>query len=169
MAKTTNKQRLINDLIQLLAPMSDVNINDMNAAQREAYEPSTDESFNKDLKRVLIYNFINPITKPWKNGKGSTLDQAKAWADTTAATAADVVSQYHNPGDADARPTDTAVARACRTADQAKAKYEALIQWAEVCQQVFFEFNGYYFEASQEEKQENINIDDYLNRYGTNG
>jgi len=171
--KTSNKQRLINSMIELFTQMSDNNnIIDQNETDRERYQPSTDRDFNSDLKRVLEYNFINPVEKSFTDKRGVTgspIDRAKDWMEKSADYAASTVQLHQNPVQGDSKVTDEALAKACETADKAKHKYDTLVEWAEVCQSVYFHFNGYYYDQQIEEKKAAIDISDYLNRYGTNG
>ena len=48
-------------------------------------------------------------------------------------------------------------------------QHDALVEWAEICQSVYFHFNGYYYDQQQEEKKASVDISDYLNRYGNAG
>ena len=171
--KVSNKQRLIDGMIELFTQMSDNNnIIDNNEKDRERYQPSTDKDFNTDLKRTLEYNFINPVEKSFTDKRGVTgspIDRAKDWMEKSADYAASTASLYQNPVQGDSKVTEEAVAKACQTADKAKAKYDALVEWAEICQSVYFHFNGYYFDQQQEEKKAAVDISDYLTRYGNAG
>ena len=154
--KVSNKQRLIDGMIELFTQMSDNNnIIDNNEKDRERYQPSTDKDFNTDLKRTLEYNFINPVEKSFTDKRGVTgspIDRAKDWMEKSADYAASTASLYQNPVQGDSKVTEEAVAKACQPAAKAKAKYDALVEWAEICQCVYFHFNGYYFDQLQEEK-----------------
>jgi hypothetical protein len=166
MAKKT-ETKLAEALIEMLSPLSDININDNNEVARERYEPST-EWMNRDLKGFIDYNLLNPITRPYtdKRGvRGSAIDRAKMWKDKAEADARATVHAYQHPGDDDSRPTLAAVNRDCARADKARTKYEVLCTWEQVLQTVHLELLGYFSDDNVEAEIS----EDVLNRYGNAG
>jgi len=163
--KTTTK--LVEALIELLAPLSDTNINDNNEAQRERYQPST-EWKDRDLKGFIEYNLLNPISRSYTDKRGvtgSAIDRAKLWAQKAEADARATVAEYQNPGENDSRPTADKVNQDIQRAEKARTKYEVMCQWEQVLQTVHLELLGYFSDDSTEAE---IN-QELLNRYGNAG
>ena len=173
MSNKTLKSRLVKSLTDLLEPLCDsINVIDNNALEREPYEKTVNEWHNKDVRSFMEYNLINPIQKSYKDRKGvegCTLDRAEAWMKKAEADACATVGAYQNPGDNDARPTRAQVERDVARAEKARAKYDALLLWATVLQEVYFNINGFFYDEVAEDKKDAALSDEIINRYGTKG